>query len=556
MDERLVNYTEGESDLTSQIIEMAKHPDSEKDICGSMLKEIRYYSQLALGLAKWTRTPVSRQFQQPILENLARRDGNFMSLLRNAVVGNDRHPTNRLLAWAGIGLRDVEEMVGQTGLEETLQSLYKAGVYLTHDEFKGKIPVQRGSMSFDVQSIDLANPLYRPIMEASSSGSRGNPTPTRRSLEYQQYRELQELFFLTQLEIDCRDQVVTTSALPATGGLRRLITHARYGHPVSAWLTIQPRLPYRILTGLFIGQLRLLGVKAPFPRYLPKEDFAPIATWLAERKRAGRNVVLTGSVSPAVRVAAAAHEMKLDISGTRFVIGGESITSPKLDVMERAGVQVHARYTISELGPIGFGCRQMRGNCIHVSRDSLAVISRTRTAPLSDTDVESLLFTTLLPFAPTVAVNLEMDDAGQLGVAQCNCELKSVGLVQQIDRIFSYGKLTGYGTSLMAGDILSILERSLPGRFGGVPSDYQLIEMEAGDQTEIELRVHPRLSLTSENEVREFFLREVSRIWAGSSTSRTWTQAGGFRIAFAEPLKSGGRKVHPLHLLRGGQPSR
>ena len=255
-----------------------------------------------------------------------------------------------------------------------------------------------------------------------------------------------------------------------------------------------------------------------------------------------------------MRVVAAAQDLGLDIAGTRFVVGGEAITAAKVDIVEQAGALINARYTISELGPVGFGCQRMHGNCVHLSMDSLAVIARERVAPLTDTKVQSLLFTTLLPFAPTIAINLEMDDAGELSNSTCECGLMQAGYTQQINHIFSYGKLTGYGTSLMAGDVLSILEVLLPKRFGGVPSDYQLIEQEAGKHTAIELRVHPRLGVNSEEEVRDFFLRELQRIWSGSSTGRTWSQSGSFQVRFAAPIQTNGKKIHPLHLLGSPHP--
>jgi hypothetical protein len=518
-----------------------------------MLKEFRYYSQLSRSIVKWIRSPVVPNPLGEIQKNIRQREVNFLYLLQSAILSNPNHPIKKLLDWAGIGYEEIRARLERSGLEETLQELYSQGVYLTHDEFKGKQEVRRGALTFSVASADLANPLYLATMEASSSGSRGNPTITRRSLEYQAYRELQETVFLNALELKERAQLATTAALPATGGLRRLITHARYGNPVAAWMPLRPVFHYRALTCMMLSQIRAMGISAPFPTYLPEDNYTPIAEWIAAQKKQGKRVLVTGNVSPAVRVVAAANDLGLDLSDTRFVVGGEAITAAKVSIVEKAGARIHARYTISELGPVGFGCTQMQGNCVHVSRDALAVIARERFAPLTDTKVQSLLFTTLLPFAPTVAINLEMDDAGEIGTANCGCELMHAGFTQKIDHIYSYGKLTGYGTSLMAEDMLSILEVSLPKRFGGVPSDYQLIEQEAGKHTAIELRVHPRLGVTSETEVQDFFMRELQRIWSGSSTGRTWSQSGSFSVRFAPPIQTNGKKIHPLHLL--GKPS-
>lgn len=514
-----------------------------------MLPEIRYYSQLANSIRKWVQRPITPKPIEELQKNITDRDSNFLQLLQKAILANPIHPIKKLLDWAGIGYMDIAVSIQTSGLEETLRSLYRRGVYLTHDEFKGKQEVKRGTFSMQVESSDLANPLYKAIMEASSSGSRGNPTVTRRSLEYQAYRELQEIVFLTELELETREQIATTSALPATGGFRRLITHARYGVPVKAWMPMRPAMHYRILTSIYLLQLRAMGISAPFPDYLPEDDYSPIAKWISGRKKLGKQVLVTGNVSPAVRVVDAAKKLGIDLTGTRFVVGGEAITDAKVAIVEQAGAKINARYTISELGPVGFGCKQMSGNCVHISLDSLAVIARERTAPLTDTVVQSLLFTTLLPFAPTVAINLEMDDAGEVSETTCNCSLAQAGYNQQINNIYSYGKLTGYGTSLMAGDVLSILEKSLPNRFGGVPSDYQLIEREEGKQTSIELRVHPRLGVTSQSEVQDFFIKELQRLWSGSTTGRTWTQSGSFHVRIEAPIQTNGKKIHPLHLL-------
>jgi len=223
-------------------------------------------------------------------------------------------------------------------------------------------------------------------------------------------------------------------------------------------------------------------------------------------------------------------------------------------VIESAGCAAVVLYYITELGMIGAGCRQMVANCVHVSRDSVAVISRRRTAPLAEVEVDSLLFTTVLPCAPMILVNVEMDDAGELGEVRCDCPLARMGLTQQIDQIYSYGKLTGHGTSLLAGDVLAILETRLPARFGGVSGDYQLVEREGANQTEYELRISPRTGVRSEAAVRTYFLDEVSRLWTGSLTARWWDNSEGIRVVLAEPHRGVRDKVQLLHLL--GHPSR
>ncbi len=72
----------------------------------------------------------------------------------------------------------------------------------------------------------------------------------------------------------------------------------------------------------------------------------------------------------------------------------------------------------------------MHGNCVHLMEDSVAVISHRKLAPLIETEVNSLSFTTLREWAPLVLINAEMDDAGEIGPANCNCGLKNLGFAR------------------------------------------------------------------------------------------------------------------------------
>jgi hypothetical protein len=177
------------------------------------------------------------------------------------------------------------------------------------------------------------------------------------------------------------------------------------------------------------------------------------------------------------------------------------------------------------------------------------VFSRKRVAPLTDCEVNSLVFTTTTRHGPYFLINAEMDDAGDIEPATCDCGLSRFGYRRQIRNLFSYGKLTGQGNVLLGTDILRILLERLPARFGGVPGDYQLVESGKGVQSMVELRVHPRLGKVSEAEVRDFFLAQVKALWGGSLTRREWMQTGGFRVAIAKPFVTATGKVLPLHLM-------
>jgi len=522
----------------------------------AMLREARYYSRLVAGIYQWARRPLEPDPHGLVRRTLERRDDNFLHLMREAVFANPSNPFYTLFQWAGCTYQDLEQSVHGNGLEPTLESLRKAGVYLRHDEFKGKRPIERGGRQLAVRTADFANPLVRGVIDNPSSGSRsGGGTFTRLSLEHQLYREAQDHLFMEALGAHRRTLVCVWPILPSTFSLRSAVFLPRRGTAVDRWFALGGTLRnsghYRTMTKLLVLEARLLGVNAPLPVFLPQNDFSPVARWIAHRRSEGVDCVLSGTVSNVVRVAAAAADAGLDISGTLVRTAGEALTDPKRAVIEATGAKPYPAYTISEIGRIGSSCLQMdRGNCVHVCRDSVAIISYRRTAPLTDVEIDSLMITPLVPFAPNVLVNVEMDDSGVLGPAQCDCSLKALGLTQQVSDIFSYGKLTGQGVTLLGKDLLQILEISLPRHFGGTPTDYQLVEQEGANQTEIELRVNPRIGAVSEEKVKNFFLTEMKKLYGGTLSNRNWSQTNGFRVVLAEPYVTRNTdKVHPLHLL-------
>jgi hypothetical protein len=356
-----------------------------------MLKEARYYAKIAAVLPRWTKASLEADPRALIQHNIQNRARNFLGLARAGIFDNPTNPYHCLFRWAGCEFGDLEVLVNSRGLEPALEHLRQAGVYLTHDEFKGKTPVQRGGQSLQSEPSAYANPTIDPVFEGSSSGSRGRPVRTRSSLENQAYREAQERVLLQDYESESRCQVMLAHILPARDGLRRVVDYGRRGKRWDKWFAIAGSLQtsghYRLVTHALLWELRLLGLPTTFPEYIPHNDFSPVARWIAERKREGKFSFVSAGVSRGVRVAAAAMELGLDIAGTLFCVGGEAFTDAKRAVMESAGCEAHARYTISEVGRVGTGCRGMTGNCVHVCLDAVAVISRRRPAPLTGMEV-------------------------------------------------------------------------------------------------------------------------------------------------------------------------
>lgn len=523
-----------------------------------MLREAGYYSRMAVGIYRLMRAAPPGDSFGLIRRQMENRESTFLETVKRAVFSDPEHPYHRMFRLAGCEYGDLAGTVWRRGLEETLKDLQAQGVYLAHDELKGKIPIVRSGQHIPSGESSFMNPLVAGLIESSSSGSRSRGTRTRQSTEYRVYREAYEIAIRREFALDERVHVALKPILPSAMGLGSCLRASRLGGRVDRWFavggTIRESLHYRAVTAFLVALGRAMGARAPFPTYLPPDDFSPVAEWIARRSATGAASVVRGFVSPAVRVAAAAASKGLDIAGTLFLVGGEALTDAKRAVIEAAGAEVSPGYWIHEVGPIGHACRNMRdGNRVHIFRDSVAVISRTRPAPLTDVMVESLLFTTLLPFSPRVLINAEMDDSGTIERAPCDCTFAALGSVEQIRDVASFGKLTGQGVTLVGTDVVRLLEEVLPARLGGRPGDYQLVEAEGGAQTKLTLRVSRRATSSSPEELKECFLREIRRYYGGSLAARLWRHSGALEVVIAEPLATRTGKVLSLHLLGSGK---
>jgi hypothetical protein len=266
-----------------------------------MLREAGYYARMALGVYKMTRMPLEADPPGLVRRMIESREENFLDLMRRVVFNTPSNPYYTLFQWAGCTYGDLQHAVRRDGLEPALDSLRKAGVYLSNGEFKGKRPVER--------SHQFANPLVRGLLETTSGATRGSGTISRRSLEFQIYREAQACVLYHQFGLTRRPIVGIRSILPSDGGMRVSLTFTRRGLPYEKWFalggTFRGSGHYRLVTKLLLLEARLLGVPLKFPDYLPRNDFLPVARWIARRRSQGARPILWSNASGGVRVAAA-----------------------------------------------------------------------------------------------------------------------------------------------------------------------------------------------------------------------------------------------------------
>ncbi len=525
----------------------------------TFLDKAGYYVRYASGMNEYLRLRLSGDWEEQIRRQLENRETHWLQTIRRAIFEQPENPYHRMFELAGLSYEDLAAVVARDGLEPTLSALLRAGVYLTHDEFKGKQPIERSGVEIPSHPQSFANPLVAGGYESRSGGSRSRGTTTRKSAAFRVYSAGVTRLHAREFDLANCAVLVVSPILPSSSGFSMCIRYVRDGCRLLEWYSpgsgrVSDSAHYRVFTRFLVAMARAHRTRAPFPRHLPANDYSAPAARVAELVRTGVRCLVRSSVSGGVRVAAAAIENGLDIRGTVFVVGGEALTESKRRVIESAGGEVYASYYISEVGAIGLACRQMKtGNRVHLFSDSVAAITRRRQVPLSGAEVSSLMFTTLLPVAPNLFINAEMDDAGTVEPVECDCAFSRMGFHYQVRDISSYGKLTGQGVTLVGTQIVQILEEILPERFGGVPTDYQLVEQEGALQTELVLRVNPRLTGADPARVKEVFLHEIERFCGGAGASRLWRHSNGFEVVMAEPITTMRGKVLSLHLLGASQ---
>jgi hypothetical protein len=270
---------------------------------------------------------------------------------------------------------------------------------------------------------------------------------------------------------------------------------------------------------------------------------------MAGALRAGQVPHLWTFPSSAVRVCEAAFEDGADLRGAQFTISGEPITAARLVTIARVGAEVGPRYGTIECGPIGYGCRDPKhADDLHLQTDLHALIQAGVDGADRGLPGSATLITSLRPAAPFIMLNVSMGDQAILTERSCGCPLEGLGWGTHLHSIRSFEKLTAGGMTFLDRDVIHVLEEVLPARFGGGPTDYQLLEEETGEgHPMLRLLVHPALGQLDEAAIVDTVL---STIGQGSGAERVmgdvWRRAGFLRVERHPPRATTTGKI--LHL--------
>lgn len=529
-----------------------------------MLNDLQLFLRFATAFNEFLKTTITVQDARArVLRMMAAREENFLRVVKAAVFENEKSPYLALCRHARIEFGDVERLAACDGLEPTLDCLQRAGIFVTMDEFRGRQPIRRPGLELPVQASDFENPLANRHFEARTGGSTGAPRRMVFDLNLAVNTAPIEMLFLDGANLLNRPMGLYRTGLPGIAGFIKTLYQIRMGHFVEQWFS-NKKMAYGPLEwrySLFTLYVHLSadfhGKRIPLPAYTPLENAVRVAHWLAQKKAEGAPAVLDVVTSVGVRVARAALDNGLDISGSVFRVGSEPFTEGRAAVCRQAGVTVFPHYAMSETGMIGLACAAPEEiDEVHLLKHRVAAIQRSHHVAGSDRVVGALHYTTLLPSSSRVLINMESGDYGVLRTSTCGCALCSVGMDTTLHTIRSYEKLTSAGVTFIGADLYALVETVLPSQFGGGPSDYQLIEEEVDGLPRVSIVISPRVGAVDEPPVIDSIVRFLSARNAGHRMmAQSLKHGASLRVLRREPYVTSAGKIQPLHILRPTQPA-
>jgi hypothetical protein len=487
-----------------------------------------------------------------VQRRLAWRADDLLALVAREVTSRPKGLVASLLGHAGCEGGDLARLVARDGVEGALSVLLAEGVYLTGEEFKGRVPVRRGSASFEGGPDAIRNPHARFHVSLRSSGSRGAGTPVLLDLAFVRDHAVSTLVAYAAWGVE--GAITATWEVPGGGALFRLLKYARLPRRPERWFShvalddeaLHTR--YRQSARALVWASRLAGRPMPEPLYVPYSDPSAILDWLVATLRRGETPLLFSFPSSALRLAQIARSRRAELCGAWVAISGEPVTATRVAAIRESGLSVLARYGSIETGALGYGCPHARwADEVHRVDDQHAFLRLEHGAGAMPAG--ALLVTSLRASAPFLFLNVSMGDRAEVATGSCGCPLEGIGWTTRLHTIRSFEKLTGAGMTFRDDDLIELLERRLPERFGGAPGDWQLVESEAEDGAPLLVLVAaPAIGPLDFELVRATFLDWIGEgSGAARAMSLLWRDAGLPQIEQRPPSQARSGKVLHLH---------
>ena len=517
------------------------------------LARIGQLARLAVGFRHFVRHPVT--YQQAITEvkgRLARRHTNFLRVARSLVYDIPSSPYRRLLFWAGCEYGDLQKSVESHGIEMTLERLRDAGVYLTLEEFKSRVPICRRGLTCETQESDFDNPsLMGTRIEGNTSGSRGKSARVAYDWNFIAEEAANELLLYSAHGLVDTPTALWFPAPPGIAGIHNLLMNLKWGRAPEKWFSqVQPRGPdtslqARLALQFLLWAGRTQGLAVPRTEFVQLSGAEPVVAWMATARGLHGGSIVRTFGSSAVRIARTAIALGTDLSGCTIFSGGEPLTERRRRFIESAGLNVFARYVTTETGLVAASCPQRStADDMHLYSDRLALIQWDGGRKSSGSAAQPYLFTTLTAHAGKVLFNTELGDFGLLATKRCECLLGELGMDTHMSEVRSCDKVTIEGVTLLASELDAIIGGIVEAA-GGAPDSFQFWESpDADGLNKLILAVSPEVPRLDERKLVAAILDGLHGNGPRTAlASDFWRQAGTIHVIRARPQFSKGHKL-------------
>ena len=510
---------------------------------------------LLRGLPFFLRHPISKDQAQIILRRrLEERPARLINLIRRVATSPSWNPYSRILGWAGFELGDIEKLVSQEGVEAALRILYRNGVYVTAEEFKGRRPILRGSLRLVAEPRHFQMNPRSSSLFMQTSGSRGSGTPVPINLDYLRSRAIDS--YLNLKACGGVHWAHGIWAVPGSSALAYLLELAGFGaRPVRWFSQVDLSSPnfhsrYRRSAQAIRWTSRMAGSSLPEPVYASVDNPEPVLGWMKQALEFGQIPHLFTYTSSGLRLSEAAQRDGANLTGARITVTGEPVTELRLTNIRRCGATVATRYGAAESGTIGYGCLEPENpDEVHLLSDRLALIQKEEEGEKEGLPRGAFFVTTLESSSPFFLLNLSLGDRGVVADRNCGCPLNKLGWKTSLHSIVSFEKITSEGMTFLKADATRIIDEVLPALFGGSPTHYQLLE---GDDERgrpyLKLLVHPDVGPVDDQALAGTFLDAMGRgRGVEKIMSRVWNEAKLLRVERRPPLLTASGKMQPVY---------
>jgi len=553
-------------------------------------RDLAALARRSAGLPAFLRRPLDPALVvEAVGERVRRRGAAFLAAAERLIYGVPESPLRRLLLWAGCEAGDLRHLVQADGLEGALERLRAAGVRVSADELRGRTPLRRSGLELALAPRDFTNPEALGAVAGASSGTtaggaagasgeeglrnrrqararergdsvrhggtgeppqrarrregRGGGVPVSYSWEFLAAEAAHELLLLASHGLAAAPLALWMPGPPGIAGLHNLLAHAKLGRPPCRWFSPSPApvagdgLAFWADRGWRAAR-RFLPALGPAAEWVPAERAAEVARWLAG---APRPALLKCFASAALRLASAARDEGLDLSGKVVFAGGEPLDDARRRFLAQAGLRVYARYAATETGFLAGACPLgASGADMHLYADRVALINGQPDGFAGPLAVTSLSLT-----APLVLLNVELGDHGVLRRQPCECALGRAGLDWRVAEVHSPAKIAAEGVKLGEVDFTRLVEAAVRD-LGGGPDDFQIWLGERADGA-----MHPAVVLAPHAPIEPAALRTELRqrlpeLSGGALAAHLWLDGGGLTVARRPLVPGPGQKMRRL----------